>query len=578
VRDPARAWYPIAAEAEDGLMEPDNPPIRSVGVWHQQAGPAAGQLPTHDQGAVPPIWWRRKACWVIATVVALVAAGIGAAITNPLTSGGNGVADSSSATAIYTVARQDLSSQTEVPATLGYAGAFSITAPSGAGAQEVARAQQAVTQDRQTLSADQQYGSDTSTSDSQAIARDRTNISTDQSALSSDQATEKEACAGSGASGAACSQDEQKVSEDQDTLTQAQQQLAAAQSTATLDHDQDQAKVQSDETKLQGDQQTLSALQATAVNPGTTYTWLPQAGEVIREDQRVYAVSDEPVPLLYGSAPAYRAFYTGMPDGADVGELTKDLIALGYGDGLSESNHYSASTAVAVGRWQEARGLPVTGEILLGQVVFEPGPIEVTSVTPSVGRPVGGGGGSGGSGGASGGGGGETVLTATSTTPQVSVALDAGEQSSVAVGDRVSITLPDNEDTPGVISSVGTIATAPSSSDNAGSSASGSGSSESSGPTITVLVNPTDPTAIRDWDQAAVNVTITTGSVTNALVVPVDALLAQPGGGYAVEVVGAGDVRHLVSVGLGLFDDADGLVQVTGTGLAAGQKIVVPNL
>ncbi len=72
--------------------------------------------------------------------------------------------------------------------------------------------------------------------------------------------------------------------------------------------------------------------------------------------------------------------------------------------------------------------------------------------------------------------------------------------------------------------------------------------------------------------------TITTGSVSNALVVPVDALLAQSTGGYAVEAVGAGDIHHLVPVSLGLFDDADGLVQVTQTSLAAGQRIVVPNL
>jgi multidrug efflux pump subunit AcrA (membrane-fusion protein) len=93
-----------------------------------------------------------------------------------------------------------------------------------------------------------------------------------------------------------------------------------------------------------------------------------------------------------------------------------------------------------------------------------------------------------------------------------------------------------------------------------------------------VLVSPTDPTATGTWDQAPVNVTITTGSVTNVLVVPVDALLVQSGGGYALEVAGANGARHLVHVTLGLFDDADGLVQVTGSGLAAGQRVVVPAL
>ena len=70
--------------------------------------------------------------------------------------------------------------------------------------------------------------------------------------------------------------------------------------------------------------------------------------------------------------------------------------------------------------------------------------------------------------------------------------------------------------------------------------------------------------------------TITTASVSNALVVPVNALVALSGGGYSVEVVGTNGVHHLVSVSLGLFDDADGLVQVTGSGLAAGQHVVVP--
>ena len=94
------------------------------------------------------------------------------------------------------------------------------------------------------------------------------------------------------------------------------------------------------------------------------------------------------MPLLYGSLPAYRQFEAGMSDGADVGQLTRDLIALGYGDGLAQSDHYSSATAAAVQRWQSALGLQATGEIPLGEAVFEPGPIRVTSVTP-VGRHVG---------------------------------------------------------------------------------------------------------------------------------------------------------------------------------------------
>jgi hypothetical protein len=158
------------------------------------------------------------------------------------------------------------------------------------------------------------------------------------------------------------------------------------------------------------------------------------------------------------------------------------------------------------------------------------------------------------------------MLSATSLTRQVRISLDASEQSEVAVGDNVAITLPNNRTTPGVISSVGTVASAPAS------------ESANTPPTITVLVNPTDSAATGTWDQAPVNVTITTGSVSNVLVVPVDALLAQSGGAYAVEAVGANGARHLVPVTVGLFDNADGLVQVSGSELSAGQRVVVPRL
>jgi hypothetical protein len=130
----------------------------------------------------------------------------------------------------------------------------------------------------------------------------------------------------------------------------------------------------------------------------------------------------------------------------------------------------------------------------------------------------------------------------------------------------VTITLPDNQTTPGVVSSIGTVATTPSGA-NGGSTT----------PTVTVDITPSDPAATGSLDQAPVQVAITTASVPSALVVPVNALLSLASGGYAVEAVSAGGVHHLVPVSLGLFDDADGLVQVSGSGLASGQHIVVPS-
>jgi hypothetical protein len=95
---------------------------------------------------------------------------------------------------------------------------------------------------------------------------------------------------------------------------------------------------------------------------------------------------------------------------------------------------------------------------------------------------------------------------------------------------------------------------------------------------VTVDVTPLDPSATGNLDDLSVDVWITTASVGDAYVVPVDALLALAGGGYAVEAVAQDGDHHLVAVSLGLFDDADGLVQVSGPGIFAGERLVVPSV
>jgi hypothetical protein len=303
-----------------------------------------------------------------------------------------------------------------------------------------------------------------------------------------------------------------------------------------------------------------------------TYTKLPAAGQVVSQGHVLYRVNDQPVLLLRGSTPAFRTLSAGLT-GPDVTELNADLVALGYATRAMlspTSASFGPATTTALEKLQATLGVTQNGTLTLGQAVFEPTSLRVTSVSAQLGgraRP------------------GQTVVQASSTIRQVQVALDASQQSDVAVGDKVTITLPNNRTTPGVISSVGAVATCPSAPASGGSGSgsaapgtdicSASNSGSSSTPTVTVGVTPSDPAATGRWDQAPVQVGITTASVPDAVVVPVTALLAQSGGGYAVEVVGAGAANHLVPVSLGLFDDADGLVQVTGSGLAAGQEVVV---
>jgi Putative peptidoglycan binding domain len=278
-----------------------------------------------------------------------------------------------------------------------------------------------------------------------------------------------------------------------------------------------------------------------------TITWLPAVGRVVRQGQTLYRVDGSPVLLLYGSTPAYRDLRKGE-SGRDVLQLNAALVALGYGDGGLDpaSDKFGWRTRLAVKKLQADLGVKQTGVLARGAVVFLPRAIRVTAVSATLGMPAAPG----------------AILTATSTRHQVALKLDAAQQTEVKVGDRVTITLPSGRATPGRVSSVGSVA----------SSASG----DSGTKTIDVKIRLLHQAAAGRLDQAPVGVLITTARVAHALVVPVNALLALAGGGYAVEVVTAAGVHRLVPVSLGLFDDADGLVQVSGSGLRAGQHVVVP--
>jgi hypothetical protein len=473
--------------------------------------------------------------------VLLVAAGVVLIVTDPFSGGAGtpgGASDNAYATTTQTVVRESISQQTQVSATLGYSGDLTVRLPGGNAPAAVTQAQQTLTTAQGMLGQAQS----TLTSDSSALSVDRATLAADRQQETVDcaggsAAQPASATNGNGSNGASngCTTDAQlvsggeqsvsadaaKVSTDQSQADSAERSLAAARSALTVAEDQ-----------------------ATAYGQNSIFTSVPSPGAIVRRGERLYAIDGQPALLLYGPTVATRVFAQGMSPGADVSELNANLDALGYAHGL-RGDVFTAASAAAIGRLQAANGEPQTGELLLGSVLFEPGPIRVTALTPNIAV---------GSGVLAG-----PVLSASWVTRQVSIQLDTGLEGQVAVGDPVTITLPDNQTTPGRISYVSSVA-----------------SSGQNGPTIAVDAVPTDPAATGNLDQAPVNVSITTASASHVLVVPVDALLALSGGGYALEEVAADGSHSLLPVTTGLFDDADGIVQVSGSGLAAGQRVVVP--
>jgi peptidoglycan hydrolase-like protein with peptidoglycan-binding domain len=288
----------------------------------------------------------------------------------------------------------------------------------------------------------------------------------------------------------------------------------------------------------------------TVIAPGPgLLTRLPAAGTVISRGQAVYEADGQPVILMYGARPSWRAFQPGMADGLDVRQLETNLKELGYGAGLTVDQHFNTATYNAVRRWQAAAGLPVTGSVPLGQVVFLPGPLRISGSDHAPGERI------------------EPaapVEHATSDQQAVTVQLSPQQLPMAKVGDPVVVTLPDTTTRAGTITGIGAVATTPSQ----GSSTTGGG--QSTAP-VTVHV---DGTVTGFLDQAQVQVAITVAAHANVLTVPITALNAIPGG-YEVIVVDQGTTRR-IAVETGLFDEFAGLAEVRGSGLAKGQLVRVP--
>jgi hypothetical protein len=365
-------------------------------------------------------------------------------------------------------------------------------------------------------------------------------------------------------------------------------------------------------------------------------TWLPTAGGTVTRGQPLYRVDNLPVPLFYGSIPLYRTLNVVGMVGPDVQMIAGNLTALGYdigyqppvGSVVTQEAQVTASQAPAavaafpepaaaakgpsptaspsrtaspapsakptisrgpttgstspaptvgasrtartaaatpsaspspspvtntvehgdavftsslidaIKLWQAAVGMRVTGKLGVGDVLVEPGAVQVSSLQVQPGDSAAG-----------------ALMSVSPTTKEVTVNADSSTIPSLDHAGTVVITLPDNSTTTGIVTSISrTVQSAADTSDNQ--------------PQQTVTVALNHPAAAAGLQTASVQVTFRGQSKSGVLAVPVGALLALTGGGYAVQLPGG----RLIAVQTGMF--AMGLVQVSGTGIVPGLRVV----
>ena len=292
-----------------------------------------------------------------------------------------------------------------------------------------------------------------------------------------------------------------------------------------------------------------------------TLTWIAPVGSSVERGEPLFKVDERPVVALYGPLPLYRTLRAGTK-GRDARQLERNLAALGY-PGFTVDDTYTAATAAAVAAWQADLGLPATGTVELGQVVFTRGPVRIAGHTTRVGDTIR----------AESGEGGASVLSYTGATRRVTVELEVADQALAVKGRTVTVTVPGLPAVKGKVSDVGTVITAQGATVDEGSTPEGTSSAAAADPRVEVTVTIADQEALGALDAAPVDVDFVSSKREGVLAVRVVALLALPEGGFGVQVVDGATTR-IVAVKTGMF--AGGQVEISGQGIAEGVTVGVP--
>lgn len=284
-------------------------------------------------------------------------------------------------------------------------------------------------------------------------------------------------------------------------------------------------------------------------------TWLPSAGVTVTRGRQLYRVDDAPVTLFYGEMPLYRELAESQPStppippaqppadppppvapqrGNDVDLVARNLAALGFYHGSTVGATYGGTLLSAVRAWQHSQDEEPTGVLGPGNVLVSDGPVRVDTLTAHVGDPAA-----------------VPVMALTTTARTLTLDVPEAEAPDVSPGRTIRVTLGDGTAIRTEVQHVGQ-AEAP---------------DDGRPPTVPVVVRPRKRGALEGVASGPVTAVLVTAAHKDVSHVPVAALLALAGGGYALERPDA----TLVPVEIGMV--ADGEVEVSG--IEAGAPVVI---
>lgn len=281
---------------------------------------------------------------------------------------------------------------------------------------------------------------------------------------------------------------------------------------------------------------------------GGIVTKVLEAGALPALGDPLIEIDGQPVFVFYGHRPMWRSLALA-PDGStirgpDVEQLEANLAALGYSFGSGPDGVFDEETARLVEAWRSDAGLGPGASVELGRIVYVDGPIRLGRYMVEAGAHIPAG---------------AAIVEVSDIDQEVFMKLPVDRRARVALGDAVTIELPDGTMAAGAVHEIGAVTFVPAD-DREGSEL------------VAVSIRLDDPALGEPFHGYQVEVEIASEEVVGVLAVPVKALVALSEGGYAVEVERDGEVS-LVGVDTGMF--ADGLVEVQGD-ISADDRVVVP--